>query len=114
MRPSQQTLRARRTDAKPSIYSHLLEGYRFRVCEDPASFAAALDVRREVYNANCGYDVPVPDAYDDRSWLLIAEHVESGQAVGTRACSTARARRTARPTGPSRRETDCAHREIAH
>jgi len=27
----------------------------------------------------------------------------SGQAVGTRACSTARARRTARPTGPSRR-----------
>jgi hypothetical protein len=83
MRPSQQTLRARRTDAKPSLYSHLLEGYRFRVCEDPASFAAALDVRREVYNANCGYDVPVPDAYDDRSWLLIAEHVASGQAVGT-------------------------------
>ena len=83
MRPSQQTSKARRTESKPSLYANLLAGYRFRVCTDPESFAAALDVRRRVYNGTCGYDVPVPDAYDDRSWLLIAEHVASGEAVGT-------------------------------
>jgi hypothetical protein len=63
--------------------SDLLAGYRFEVCTDRAAFDAALDVRRRVYNDSCGYDVPIPDAYDRRSWLLIARHVESGGAVGT-------------------------------
>src|SRR5262245_7496379 len=61
----------------------LLEDYEFEVCSDSAAFEAALAVRRRVYNDACGYDVPVPDAYDRRSWLLIARHVESGEAVGT-------------------------------
>jgi len=61
----------------------LLDGYRFELCADRAAFDAALDVRRRVYNETCGYDVPIPDAYDRRSWLLIARHVESGEAVGT-------------------------------
>lgn len=61
----------------------LLEGYRFYVAEDAETFARALDVRREVYVENFGYDVPVPDEYDHRSWLLVAEHVESGEIVGT-------------------------------
>ena len=77
--------------AQPS--GGLLRGYRFRVCTDPESFAAALDVRRRVYQGGCGYEVPVPDEYDGRSWLLLAEHVESGQAVGTM-------RITPRSTGP--------------
>ena len=64
-------------------FGDLLRGYRFRVCTDPASVAAALDVRRRVYRGGCGYDVPVPDQYDGRSWLLLAEHEESGEAVGT-------------------------------
>lgn len=66
-----------------SIFRNLLRGYRFSVCEDPASVARALDVRRRVYLGACGYEVPVPDAYDDRSWLLLAEHVRSGEAVGS-------------------------------
>ncbi len=61
----------------------LLEGYRFSVCQDDESFARCLDVRREVYVRNFGYDVPVPDAYDHRAWLLMAEHIESGETVGT-------------------------------
>jgi N-acyl-L-homoserine lactone synthetase len=61
----------------------LLEGYRFYVAEDAETFARALEVRREVYVENFGYDVPVPDEYDYRSWLLVAEHVESGEIVGT-------------------------------
>ena len=70
-------------DDRALPFGDLLRGYRFRVCTDPASFAAALDVRRRVYQAGCGYDVPVPDEYDGRSWLLLAEHEESGEAVGT-------------------------------
>ncbi len=72
-----------RTDSEHEAFADLLAGYRFRVCEQPVDFEAALEVRRQVYNEACGYDVPVPDAYDRRSWLLIAEHVASGQAVGT-------------------------------
>lgn len=63
--------------------AHVLEGYRFRVAEDAETFEAALDVRRRVYRGGCGYDVPVPDAYDGRSWLLVAEHIASGEVVGT-------------------------------
>jgi N-acyl-L-homoserine lactone synthetase len=63
--------------------SGLLAGYRFSVCDTPESFARALEVRRQIYVGNIGYEVPVPDSYDARSWLLLAEHVASGRAVGT-------------------------------
>jgi N-acyl-L-homoserine lactone synthetase len=71
------------TPATDSGLENLLEGYRFYVAEDADTFARALDVRREVYVENFGYDVPVPDEYDHRSWLLVAEHVESGEIIGT-------------------------------
>jgi len=74
---------ATRTGRKRSEFGDLLEGYRFSVCEQPRAFEAALDVRRRVYNGTCGYDVPIPDAYDRRSWLLVAEHEATGEAVGT-------------------------------
>src|SRR6476619_930362 len=61
----------------------LLDGYRFRVCEDADTFAQALAVRREVYVDDFGYDLAVPDEYDHRSWLLVAEHMETGEVVGT-------------------------------
>ena len=66
-----------------SIFQGLLRGYRFSVCEDPASVERAIHVRRQVYQVGCGYDVPVPDEYDGRSWMLLAEHVRSGQPVGS-------------------------------
>jgi N-acyl-L-homoserine lactone synthetase len=72
-----------RTGRKRTEFGDLLEGYRFSVCEQPRAFEAALDVRRRVYNGACGYDVPIPDAYDRRSWLLVAEHEATGEAVGT-------------------------------
>jgi N-acyl-L-homoserine lactone synthetase len=62
---------------------NLLHGYRFRICERAEDAMRALAVRRQVYRGLCGYEVPVPDAYDHRSWLLLAEHEESGEAVGT-------------------------------
>jgi N-acyl-L-homoserine lactone synthetase len=61
----------------------LLAGYRFRICEDAEQFASALALRRDVYVGDFGYDVPVPDQYDDRSWLLVAESVAEGEIVGT-------------------------------
>ena len=80
-----QTTNTARADEKrgEGPLSDLLAGYRFELCTDAAAFEAALDVRRRVYNQSCGYDVPIPDAYDRRSWLLIARHVASGEAVGT-------------------------------
>jgi hypothetical protein len=66
-----------------AIFRQLLRGYRFLVCEDAASVSRALDVRRQVYLSSCGYEVPIPDAYDRRSWFLLAEHVRSGAAVGS-------------------------------
>jgi N-acyl-L-homoserine lactone synthetase len=69
--------------AHSPIFQHLLRGYRFRVCEDAASVSHALDIRRRVYLGSCGYEVPIPDAYDDRSWFLLAEHVRSGEPVGS-------------------------------
>src|SRR5438093_1919477 len=65
------------------ILPGLLSGCRFSVCEGPEAVAAALDVRRQVYVDGVGYDVPVPDAYDARSWLLLAEAEATGRAVGT-------------------------------
>ena len=65
------------------IIPGLLEGYRFSVCETPEAAAEALDVRRRVYVGDVGYDVPVPDFYDGRSWLLQAHDDATGQVVGT-------------------------------
>lgn len=68
---------------QPSIFRGLLRGHRFSVCEKPADVLRAIDVRRQVYRGVCGYEVPVPDEYDQRSWVLLAEHVSSGRAVGS-------------------------------
>ena len=65
------------------IIPRLLEGYRFSVCETPDAVGRALDVRRSVYVDGVGYDVPVPDFYDARSWLLQAEEVATGTVVGS-------------------------------
>ena len=40
---------APRPDKQRSIFTRLLRGYRFSVCEDAASVARALEVRRQVY-----------------------------------------------------------------
>ena len=69
--------------AEPSIMTDLLNGYRFRVCETAEDVERALEVRRAVYNGSCGYDVPVPDEHDSRSWILLAEDMRTGKAVGT-------------------------------
>ena len=71
------------TQATDSYLSTLLNGYRFRLAETPEDFAAALELRREVYCGDFGYEVPVPDEYDHRSYLLIAECEETGEMVGT-------------------------------
>ena len=83
MLATEQTSGMQSASREAAPYSDLLSGYRFRVCTDPESWEASLAVRRQVYNEGCRYDVAVPDAYDHRSWLLIAEHVETGEAVGT-------------------------------
>jgi N-acyl-L-homoserine lactone synthetase len=93
MQSVQQT-RERQMDREPgSIFTGLLRGYRFAVARTEAEVAAALAVRRQVYGEECGYDVPIPDEYDKRSWLLVAEHVRSGRIVGSM-------RVTPRATGP--------------
>lgn len=79
----QTATRLKDTEATDSYLSSLLKGYRFRVAETAEEFAAALELRREVYCGEFGYDVPVPDAYDHRSYLLIAECEETGEIVGT-------------------------------
>lgn len=61
----------------------LLHGYRFRLCETAADIERALAVRRRVYGEECGYRVAIPDVYDGRSWLLLAEDARTGQAVGS-------------------------------
>ncbi len=61
----------------------LLAGYRFVVCEHAAQVAEGLAVRREVYVESSGYDVPVPDEYDRRSWLLLAVRADSGEPIGS-------------------------------
>lgn len=65
------------------ILVHILEGYRFAVCENPWQAGRALEVRRQVYREESGYDVPVPDEYDRRSWLITAEEVATGKIVGS-------------------------------
>src|SRR5439155_101825 len=83
MRDIQPRATAGRSEFQPASFADLLRGYRFRVCTDRVAFESALDVRRRIYLGHCGYDVPVPDEYDPRSWLLLAEHVGSGEVVGT-------------------------------
>jgi len=83
MQDIQSRATAGRSEFQPASFADLLRGYRFRVCTDRAAFESALDVRRRIYLGHCGYDVPVPDEYDPRSWLLLAEHVGSGEVVGT-------------------------------
>ncbi len=61
----------------------LLQGYRFRVCETREEWEASIEVRRAVYRESLGYEVPVPDEYDRRSWLFLAEDVATGKVVGT-------------------------------
>ena len=70
-------------DRVASIPVDLLDGFRFRVCETAEDATRAIEVRRRVYRDASGYTVPVPDDVDARSWLLIAEEVETGRAVGT-------------------------------
>src|SRR5438128_5036455 len=83
MHDIQNAYSAPRPDKQRTIFTRLLRGYRFSVCADAASVARALEVRRQVYRGACGYEVPVPDEYDSRSWLLLAEDVRSGEAVGS-------------------------------
>ncbi len=79
------------SDAVPSVpptrrdgrLRGLLRGYRFRLCETGDDVARALAVRRRVYGDECGYAVPIPDVYDARSWLLVAEDAATGTAVGS-------------------------------
>ncbi len=61
----------------------LLKDYRFSVCQSREEVAEALDVRRQVYVDGSGYDIPVPDPYDHRSWLLVAREAKTGKVVGT-------------------------------
>jgi hypothetical protein len=70
-------------DRIASIPADLLDGFRFRVCETEEDATRAIEVRRRVYRDGSGYTVPVPDDVDARSWLLIAEDVTTGKAVGT-------------------------------
>lgn len=81
----EQLNRVGRLGRKPrnGALARLLAGYRFRVCETAEDAERALDVRRRVYVDECGYDVPIPDEYDARSWFLIAEHADTGEAVGS-------------------------------
>lgn len=62
---------------------NLLDGYRFTVCQTPEAMAQALDIRNRVYNDGSGYNIPVPDEYDHRSWLLLATDLETGKPCGS-------------------------------
>lgn len=64
------------------VISHMLQGFRFSLCDTPEMVAKALEIRRQVYVQGVGYSIPVPDQYDIRSWFLLAEDVETGEPVG--------------------------------
>jgi N-acyl-L-homoserine lactone synthetase len=74
---------SREADDSDELLLHILEGFRFQVCKDPWQAAKALEVRRQVYREDSGYDVPIPDEYDRRSWLITAEEVSTGRIVGS-------------------------------
>jgi hypothetical protein len=61
----------------------MLDGYRFRVCETRQDVERALSVRRRVYVDELRNTFPIPDQYDHRSWLLLAEDAATGEAIGT-------------------------------
>jgi hypothetical protein len=61
----------------------MLKGFRFRVCANDEDAARCLALRRRVYLEEKGLYVEVPDAYDLRSWTLLGEDAETGEAVGT-------------------------------
>ncbi len=69
--------------AEDEFLAGLLRGHRFRFCSDAGSAADAIAIRRRVYVHGNGYDVPVPDAYDARSWHILAEDVELGTPCGS-------------------------------
>jgi N-acyl-L-homoserine lactone synthetase len=71
------------TTDQDDFVAELLEGFRFRVCQTREDWEAAIEVRRAIYRESLGYEVPVPDEYDHRSWLLLAEEVATGKVVGT-------------------------------
>ena len=74
---------ANHTESIDEIQGHILEGYRFEVCRDPWQAAQALEVRRQVYRQDAGYDIPIPDEYDRRSWLITAQEIATGRIVGS-------------------------------
>ena len=74
--------RAERGGASGSL-AGLLAGYRFMVCESREMARRALQVRRLVYVDSSGYDLPVPDPYDARSWLLLATVADTGEPIGS-------------------------------
>src|SRR5262245_53250328 len=76
------TERTQSQNEQSDFISGLLDGYRFTVCEDAEAAVQALEIRRQVYVDGVGYDIPVPDAYDGRSWLLLAEDEATGKPVG--------------------------------
>ena len=80
---AQSSLKPARTDESPDFLEHVFEGYRFGVCQDPWQAERALEVRRQVYVTGSGYDVPVPDDLDRRSWLFYAEDLSTQRVVGT-------------------------------
>ena len=69
--------------AEAAFEANLLQGYRFSACGTTQAIATALEVRRQVYRDGSGYDVPVPDSYDARSWFLSAQDLSTGQVVGS-------------------------------
>jgi N-acyl-L-homoserine lactone synthetase len=71
------------TDGADAIQGTILEGFRFQVCQDPWQAAQGIEVRRQVYLQDAGYDLPVPDEYDRRSWLITAEEISTGRIVGS-------------------------------
>ena len=71
------------TDGAEAIQGTILEGFRFEVCQDPWQAAQAIEVRRQVYLQDAGYDLPVPDEYDRRSWLITATEISTGRVVGS-------------------------------
>ena len=71
------------SDSADELLVHILEGYRFQVCQNPWQAAQALEVRRQVYLEDSGYEIPIPDEYDRRSWLITAEDISTGKIVGS-------------------------------
>jgi N-acyl-L-homoserine lactone synthetase len=83
MQPNTQKTIETGFESQEDFIAGILEGYRFSVCRNAREIAEALEVRRQVYVGSSGYEIPVPDAYDPRSWLLIARDMKTQKVVGT-------------------------------